>query len=160
MVRVVDRWIEANHARRLRVVDVIEQQQLHAGGVSREDAEVDALRGGRRPQWGAAAFLEAVAHCLPRSSLAHVATRSGSKPNFSWRAFMGAEAPNVCMPMTRPELPTYRSQPNVEACSTATRAFTWGGRTLSRYSCVCRSKISHDGIDTTRARMPSATSLP
>src|SRR6266545_43330 len=129
MVRVVDRWIEANHARRLRVVDVIEQQQLHAGGVSREDAEVDALRGGRRPQWGAAAFLEAVAHCLPRSSLAHAATPSGSKPN-------------------------------VEACSTATRAFTWGGRTLSRYSCVCRSKISHDGIDTTRARMPSATSLP
>src|SRR5207247_1150481 len=28
------------------------------------------------------------------------------------------------MPMTRPELPTYRSHPNVEACSTATRAFS------------------------------------
>src|SRR5262245_21263682 len=64
------------------------------------------------------------------------------------------------MPMTRPELPTYRSHPNVEACSTATRAVTPGGSTLSRYSRVWCSKISHDGIETTRERMPSASSLP
>src|SRR5580765_1104210 len=103
VVGAVDRWIETNHARRLGVVGIIEQQQLHAGGVSREDTEVDALRGGRRPQRGAAAFLETVAHCLPRSSSAHVATWSGSKPNFSCSALRVAEAPKVCMPMTRPE---------------------------------------------------------
>jgi putative transposase len=42
VVRAVGRWIEANHARGLGVVDPIEQQQLYPGGVSREDAEVDA----------------------------------------------------------------------------------------------------------------------
>ena len=37
----------------------------------------------------------AVAHGLPSSSLAAAATRSGSKPNFSWSAFRGAEAPKL-----------------------------------------------------------------
>jgi hypothetical protein len=42
--------------------------------------------------------------------------------------------------------------------STATRAVTSGGSTLSWYSCVWCSKISQDGIETTRERMPSASS--
>ena len=33
-------------------------------------------------------------------------TRSGSKPNFRWSSLSGADAPNVFMPMTRPDLPT------------------------------------------------------
>src|SRR5262249_61382275 len=90
-----------------------------------------------------------LAHDFPSSSLAAVATRSRSNPNFSCSAFSGAEAPKVFMPMTRPELPTLRSHPNVDACSTATRAVTDGGRTLARYYGVCRSKISPDGVDTT-----------
>jgi len=44
VVRAVDRWVESNYARGFCVVDPIEQQQLHPGGVSREDAEVDAGR--------------------------------------------------------------------------------------------------------------------
>src|SRR5579864_9494703 len=75
----------------------------------------------------------------------------GSNPNFFCSSFSGAEAPKVFMPITRPELPTYRSHPKIEPCSTATRAFTLGGRTLSRYAGDWCSKISHEGIDTTRA---------
>jgi hypothetical protein len=42
----------------------------------------------------------------PSSSFATAATRCGSNPNFSSSAFSGADAPNVCMPMTRPFAPT------------------------------------------------------
>jgi len=84
VVRAVDRRIEANHARGFGVVDPIEQQQLHPGAVSREDAEIDAIWRWRRSQRRATTFLDhPVAHGLPRSSLADAATRSGSKPNFS-----------------------------------------------------------------------------
>src|SRR4029434_8612603 len=89
-------------------------------------------------------------HALPSCFLAAVATWWGSNPNLLCNSFNGAEAPNVFMPMTSPVEPTYRSHPKVEPCSTATRAFTFGGNTLSRYSSVWCSKISHDGIDTTR----------
>src|SRR5438132_9982870 len=68
---------------------------------------------------------------LPNSSFAAATTRSGSKPNFLWSSLSGAEAPKVFMPMMWPEAPTYRSHPKVEACSTATRAVTLGGSTLS-----------------------------
>jgi hypothetical protein len=44
VVLAVGRWIEIDDARSFRVVGRIEQQQLQAGGVSREDAEVDATR--------------------------------------------------------------------------------------------------------------------
>src|SRR5215471_5374631 len=98
-------------------------------------------------------------HYLCSCCLAAPTTASGSNPNFLCSSLRGAEAPKVFMPMTRPELPTYRSQPRMDACSTATRAFTFGGRTLSRYSCDCCSKISHDGIDTTRERMPSESNF-
>ena len=57
--------------------------------------------------------------------------------------------------MTAPPSPTYRSQPSVDACSIATRAFTAGGSTSSRYSCGWRSKSSQHGMLTTRALMPS-----
>src|SRR5262249_13723839 len=65
-------------------------------------------------------------------SRAAVTTRSGVNPNFVCSAFSGAEAPNVFMPITSPSSPTYARQPKVDACSTATRAVTAAGRTLSR----------------------------
>src|SRR5260370_3805631 len=95
------------------------------------------------------------AHLLPSTSLAGETTWSGSNPKCFWSSLRGAEAPNVFIPMIRPDVPTYRSHPKVEACSTATRAVTLGGSTVSRYSRVWCSKMSHDGIETTRERMPS-----
>src|SRR5262249_6777771 len=67
-------------------------------------------------------------------SRAAATTRSGVTPTFVWSAFSGADAPNVRMPITSPSDPTYAAQPNVDACSTATRAVIAGGRTLSRYA--------------------------
>src|SRR5439155_27264873 len=66
-------------------------------------------------------------------------TLSGLKPNFFNTSFNGAEDPNVCMPITLPCGPTYCDQPNIEACSTATRAFTSRGHTCCLYSSVCLS---------------------
>src|SRR5215472_8307032 len=43
---------------------------------------------------------------LPRSCLAISVTRSGSNPYFRSSSLSGADAPNVFMPMTRPDLPT------------------------------------------------------
>src|SRR6185312_1384108 len=43
---------------------------------------------------------------LQRSSRTVSATRSGSKPNFRCNSLSGAEAPNVFMPITRPDQPT------------------------------------------------------
>src|SRR4029434_8940018 len=63
-------------------------------------------------------------HAIPSCFLAAVATWSGSNPNFLCNSFSGAEAPNVFMPTMKPEEPTYRSHPSVDACSTATRAVT------------------------------------
>src|SRR5262249_46405021 len=91
-------------------------------------------------------------------SRAAATTRSGVKPNFVWSAFSGAEARNGRMPITATSGPTYAAEPNVDACSTATRAVIAGGRTLSRYTSGCRSKSSHDGMLTTRTRTPSAVS--
>jgi hypothetical protein len=69
----------------------------------------------------------AIAHFFrPSSSLAAATTRSGSNPKCLWSSLSGAEAPNVFMPMIRPDVPTYRSHPRVEASSTAIRACTLG----------------------------------
>ena len=38
------------------IVDMIEQQQLHPGGVTRVDREIDTTAGQYRPKWRAAAF--------------------------------------------------------------------------------------------------------
>src|SRR5260370_6190500 len=43
------------------------------------------------------------------------------------------------------------SHPNVEACSTETRAVTDDGSTRSRYSCGWSSNNSHDGMLTSRS---------
>src|SRR5712691_9942297 len=99
------------------------------------------------------------ASCL-RASWARAAwtTCSTVKPNFFCSSLSGADAPKVSIPILAPVGPTYRSQPKVPACSTETRAVTSGGRTLSRYDWLCCSNNSHDGMLTTRARMPSALS--
>src|SRR5580700_652449 len=60
-------------------------------------------------------------------------TWSGSKPKCFCNSLRGAEAPNVFMQTSCPPRPTYRSQPKLEACSSATRAVTCGGNTLSWY---------------------------
>src|SRR6478736_5526356 len=99
------------------------------------------------------------AYFLPSISFTVATTRSGSNPNLFCSSLSGAEAPNVSMPMTRPASPTYRSHPKVEACSMARRAFTPGGKTLSRYSFDWCSKMSHEGIETTRERISSATNF-
>src|SRR5262249_14705019 len=70
----------------------------------------------------------------------------------------GAEAPNPVIPMTAPVNPVYLAHPRVEACSTATRAITAGGRTEAQYSGVCFSNSSHEGMLTTRAFTPDAVS--
>ena len=62
------------------------------------------------------------------------------------------------MPMLLPGGADVPAQPNVEACSTETRAVTSGGSTRSRYACGWSSNNSHDGMLTTRALMPSALS--
>jgi hypothetical protein len=50
VVRAADGGVDADHPRRLRVVDVIEEQQLDPGCVPGEHAEVGAPRGGRRSE--------------------------------------------------------------------------------------------------------------
>src|SRR5215510_11320841 len=110
-------------------------------------------------------------HLRPSSSKAASTICSGSNPNLCCSSFSGAEAPKVFMPMTRPSAPTYRSQPSTDPCSTAMRAFTFAGSTSSRYDCGWCSKMSQEGIETIRERIPrdantscaattSATSLP
>jgi hypothetical protein len=55
-----------------------------------------------------------------------------SESNLTNNFFNGAEAPKVLMPIIVPRNPVYRSQPRVEACSTATRRVTSGGNTDAR----------------------------
>src|SRR4051794_20545228 len=55
---------------------------------------------------------------------------SGVNPNLACSTFIGAEAPNVLMPMIAPVGPTQRSQPKVEPFSTETRAVSLGGKNL------------------------------
>src|ERR1035438_10352610 len=90
---------------------------------------------------------------------ASATTTSTVKPKNFNKSFNGAEAPNRCIPTFRPFSPTYRSQPKVAAISTETRAVTEAGSTLSLYAASCCSKISHDGMLTTLAAMPSALSF-
>jgi len=49
---------------------------------------------------------EGMTHFRPRSSLATATRRSGSNPKCRWSSLRGAEAPNVFMPMIRPDGPT------------------------------------------------------
>src|SRR6266702_2607796 len=50
VIRAIGRWIEPDHAARSRVVLPVEEQQLHAGCLAREDAEIDAAGTDRRAQ--------------------------------------------------------------------------------------------------------------
>ncbi len=82
-----------------------ERRAQHA--VRRKEERGELARG--EPQRiGIAARVGAVvrgAH-LPSISRAIATTASGSKPNFFCSSFNGADAPNVCMPTTRPRGPT------------------------------------------------------
>src|SRR5262249_28030142 len=44
-----------------------------------------------------------MAYVLPSIAFAAVATWPGSKPNFFWSSLSGADAPNVFMPIMRPD---------------------------------------------------------
>src|SRR6516165_3323177 len=72
--------------------------------------------------------------CAASCAFAAATTDSTVNPNFFCNSLSGADAPNVFIPTTVPVGPTYCCQPNVDACSTATRAVTPAGITLSRYS--------------------------
>ena len=53
-------------------------------------------------------------------------------PEMSQQHSDGREAPKPCMPTNRPRQPMYLHQPMAVPSSTATRAVTAGGRTVSR----------------------------
>src|ERR1700693_1454665 len=91
----------------------------------------------------------------PNWALAAATTWSLVNPNCCCSTFSGADAPKVFIPRIAPVNPVYFVQPQVEACSTATRAVTEGGSTVSRYSWLCCSNNSQEGMLTTRAPMPS-----
>ena len=63
------------------------------------------------------------------------------------------------MAIIAPSGPTQRSQPSETPASMLTRLAQLGGRTASRYAAGCAAKRSQQGIDTTRVRMPSASSV-
>src|SRR5260221_10986137 len=71
-------------------------------------------------------------------------------PNSFCSTFSGAEAPKVLIPRIAPSIPVYRHHPNVDACSTATRALTVGGKTVRRYFFLFRSNKYHQSRTTTR----------
>ena len=50
-----------------------------------------------------------ITHHLESISFANSTTLSGSNPNFLWSSLSGADAPNVSIPIIRPDEPTYRS---------------------------------------------------
>src|SRR6185503_1247895 len=156
MVRAIRRGIDRDHPRGMDIILPIKEQQVHLRSTTGEQAEIHTSRKDsctkRKASAGClnnirrsgcllrdkASVEDSDSHelSLLSSSFAAATTSSGSKPNFLWSSLSGAEEPNVFMPMTRPDEPTYRSHPKVDACSTATRAFTFGGSTKSRYSCV------------------------
>ena len=96
--------------------------------------------------------------CLWRQLRATLTTFSGVNPNLVCSSLSGADAPKVFIPMVSPSEPVYLAQPKVDACSTATRAVTDGGKTLSLYFWSCCSNSSQHGMLTTRVLSPSAVS--
>src|SRR6185503_5009557 len=88
-------------------------------------------------------------------SRAAATTFSTVKPKCLSSSFNGADAPKSRRATIRPSMPTYRRQPRLVPASTATRARTDGGRTDARYSSVCRSNSSQQGMLTTRDFIPS-----
>src|SRR5690554_2088091 len=94
----------------------------------------------------------------PSNACTRATTLSSVKPKYLNSSPAGAEAPNVVMPTTSPSRPTYLRQKSAWAASTATRARTAGGSTLSRYSRSWASNSSVQGMETTRTRRPAAAS--
>src|SRR5271166_3586809 len=76
-------------------------------------------------------------------SMAAATTASTVKPNFFTSFCRGADSPKVLMPTRPPSIPTYRSQPNLAACSTETRALMCDGSTDSRYASSWSSNSFH-----------------
>src|SRR6185437_15907556 len=98
---------------------------------------------------------EMVHHEAPsKRAVAWATTLSTLIPNLSSTISPGALAPNRSMPT---ESSAQRDHPNVAAASTDRRG-TPAGKTSRWYSSGCTSKRSHDGIDTTRAATPVASS--
>ena len=56
VVRAIVGGIDADNPRRTGIVDMVEQQQLDPGGVTRVDREIHAAAGQYCPEWRAAAF--------------------------------------------------------------------------------------------------------
>lgn len=81
------------------------------------------------------------------------------KPNSLNSSSAGADSPNVVIPTIAPFRPTYLYQKSSIPASIATRRVTELGSTLSLYAGDCASKMSVEGIDTTRTFLPSARSL-
>src|SRR6478609_238621 len=152
----------AEHRARHHRGDIRIVHRLRAVG-----AEIDDLMAERAERWDQR-LLELESRVVRAEGDLHSAPASWPRaasttwftvnPNFFCSSLSGADAPNLIMPIRVPVGPTYRSQPKVLACSTETRAVTSGGRTASRYSWACCSNSSHDGMLTTRARIPSVVS--
>jgi hypothetical protein len=95
------RGFGAIHSARQRDADAIEV--LDADRVApRNHKQRDSIGAGKRGGLASDGW----PYLLPSSSLAAATTCSGSNPNFFCSSFSGAEAPNVFMPMTRPDEPT------------------------------------------------------
>src|SRR5699024_6500171 len=82
-------------------------------------------------------------------------TCSTVKPYLSMTTPAGAEEPKCSTDKHSPYKPTYLCQPKLAPISIDKRLRIEDGKTLSRYSFVCASKRSKDGIETTRTSIPS-----
>ena len=81
------------------------------------------------------------------------------KPKCLNNSLAGPDAPNPSIDKDFPLRPTYLPQPKEERASTEIRFSTEAGSTLSRYSLLCISKTSIDGMETTRTALPSALKI-
>ena len=97
-------------------------------------------------------------HPLPSSSLAIKTTRSGSNPNFFWSSLSGADAPNVFMPMMRPRADVSLPSEGRGLLDRDARRHVGRQHAVAIFPGLA-SKMSQDGIETTRDRMPSAISF-
>mmetsp|Transcript_52932 Transcript_52932/g.137943 ORF Transcript_52932/g.137943 Transcript_52932/m.137943 type:complete len:225 (+) Transcript_52932:281-955(+) len=86
-------------------------------------------------------------------------TSSAVKPSSLCRALIGAEAPNVIMPICSPSSPIKDPHVSFVAASMETRARHEPGRTLSWYSALCCLNSSTQGTLTKRTAQPSAFSM-
>ena len=120
--------IEADHARGLRVVDAVEQQQLDPGGVPREHAEVHARAARRRPQRRAGprgpSASDGVAPCRAASAMRRIRRAQGTGHGFAFQ-ISAAYSAIVRSLENLPEPATFRialrAQPSGSAYSSSSR---------------------------------------